>query len=75
MTQYKNIAAAWLNESKTGKGKYLAIKNTGIDPITIEPGKSFYMNMTPKDVRAKNENVPLFSKSIKVTDDKEVDNF
>ena len=64
--QYKKIISAWLNDSKNKPGeKYLSIKNVSDEPITIEAGQSLFLNMTPKEIREKNPNIPLFSKSIK----------
>ena len=63
---YKKIISAWLNDSKNKPGeKYLSVKNVSDEPIIIEPGTSLFLNMTPKEVREKNPNIPLFSKSIK----------
>ena len=66
MTDYKQIASAWVNDSKKGDGKYLSIKNTSDEDIVIRPGQSFFMNMTPKSVREKHPGVPMFSKSEKI---------
>lgn len=67
MSTYKKIISAWLNESKNKPGeKYLSIKNVSEEPITIEPGTSLNLNMTPASVRDEHPGVPLFSKSVKV---------
>ena len=69
---YKKIISAWLNESKNKPGeKYLSIKNVSDEDVVIQAGQSLFLNMTPKDVRDKNPNVPLFSKSVKVEDETE----
>ncbi len=66
---YKKILTGYVNDSKDGKGKYLSIKNNSEEPIVIEPGQSIFLNMTPKDIRERNPNVPMFSKSIKIEDE------
>lgn len=71
MAKYKKIASAWLNDSQSGEGKYLSIVNNTNEPLTIEPGGKFFMNMTPQHIRDENPKVPLFSKSIKIEEDED----
>jgi len=66
---YKKIISAWLNDSKNGDGKYLSVKNVSDEAVTIEPGQSLFLNMTPKEMREKNPNIPVFSKSVKIEDE------
>lgn len=67
-TAYKTIWMAYLNtDRKFPDKKYLAVKNMSEEPITIQPGESIYLNMVPKDVRDRFPKMPLFKKSVPVT--------
>jgi hypothetical protein len=71
---YKKIISAWLNESKNKDGeKYLSIKNVSDEDVVIPAGQSLFLNMTPKDIREKFPNTPLFSKSVKVEDQEQAE--
>lgn len=69
MPDYKKILVGYINDSKNGDGKYLAISNVSDEDIIIKAGDKLFLNMTPKDVREKHPKVPLFSKSVKVEDE------
>ena len=71
MTQYKNIATGYINQSKNGKGMYLDIKNVSDEAITIEAGGHLFLNMTPHHIKDVNPKVPNFSKSIKIEEEAE----
>ena len=73
MPTYKKILSGYINDSKNGDGKYLSIKNLSEEQVVIEPGASIFLNMTPKEIRDKNPKIPMFSKSVKVEDEAEVD--
>jgi len=68
--QYKNIIAAWLNDSKDHpEKKYLSVKNVSGEDVVIKAGESLFLNMTPKEYREKNDKIPLFTKSVKIEQD------
>lgn len=67
--KYIKILSGYINDNKNGDGKYLSIKNNTDEDVVIEAGKSIFLNMTPKSIREKNPNVPMFSKSIKVEEE------
>jgi hypothetical protein len=67
--KFIKVLSGYINDSKNGDGKYLSIKNNTDEDVVIEAGKSIFLNMTPKAVRDKNPNVPMFSKSLAVPDE------
>ncbi len=67
--KYIKILSGYINDNKNGDGKYLSIKNNTDEDVVIEAGKSVFLNMTPKSIREKNPNVPMFSKSMAVADE------
>lgn len=67
--KYIKILSGYINDNKNGDGKYLSIKNNTDEDVVIEAGKSIFLNMTPKEIREKNPNVPIFSKSIAVEEE------
>ncbi len=69
MAEYKKILSGYINDSKSGDGKYLTITNMSDQAITLEPGGKLFLNATSPEVLEKNPKIPHFSKSVKIEDE------
>lgn len=71
MAQYKKILSGYINDSKNGQGRYLAITNMSDEEIVLKPGDKLFLNETPAETLAKNPKIPHFSKSVKIEEEPE----